>query len=212
MLIEEPKNIILNASRRTRNHLRNFFGGIVPDAKLAALVGALDDSVIEITTRGNGFVSTAKHKFLIEQIRIGGSSQEFGLFITNEFFQLAGDAPQGIGLVSFTRQVIAARELGFSFIRTYAEGSAHDPDGFIGYYVWARFGFNAPLNEDETIILPTEIKGCNDLNELMLRPEGHEWWRQNGSARDMIFLLSDGELSLTVLRNYLEEKGVKTEL
>ena len=211
MIINEPQNITLKATNSTRKHLRIFFGRTISDTKLAALVGALDESVITITQRGSGFFSEAKHRYLIEQIRIGGSSDEFGLFITNEFFQLTGDAPEGTGLISFIRQVIAARELGFTFIRTYAEGFFDDPDGFVGYYVWARFGFNAPLNEQEIAALPAEYKNCLDLNELMLHG-GQEWWRQNGSARDMIFLLADGELSLAVLRNYLAEKEVQANL
>lgn len=211
MLIKEPKNISLRVTSVTQKHLRKFFGKTISDTKLAALVGALDESIIEITPLGEGFISETKHRFLIEQTRIGGSHEQFGLFITNEFFQLNGDAPAGIGLISFVRQVMAARELNFAFIRTYAEGFLDDPDGFIGYYVWARFGFNAPLSDREVSQLPAEYQGCLDLNDLMLRG-GHEWWRQNGSARDMIFLLSDDELSLEVLRNYLEEKEVQANL
>lgn len=207
----EPQNVSLKIASSTREHLESFFGKAVPDHKLAALVGALDDAVVEIVPHGDGFISSAKHRYLTEQIRIGGSHEDFGLFLRNEFFQLSGDAPEGIGLVSFVRQVVAARELSFAFIRTYAEGSVNDPDGFVGYYVWARFGFNAPLDEEEIAALPEEFEGCADLNALMLHG-GQEWWRQNGSARDMIFLLSEEEPSLTVLRNYLMEKGGKTNL
>ena len=211
MIISEPKNILLNATPPTRKHLENFFGKTIPDNKLAALVGALDESVIEITPIGDGFISVAKHQFLLEQIRVGGSHEELGLFITNESFVLAGDAPEGTGLISFIRQVTAAKEMGFSFIRTHGAGSFDDPDGFIGYYVWARFGFNAPLSEEEVAQLPAEYADCRDLNELMLNG-GHEWWEQNGSSRDMIFMLSDEELSLTVLRNYMAERKVQVEL
>jgi hypothetical protein len=210
MIVTVPKDISLKATASTRKHLEAFFGAAVPDNKLASLVGALDGSIIEIAPLGEGFISRARHQYLIEQIRIGGGG-EAGLFLTNEFFQLTGDAPEGTGLISFIRQVTAARDLGFTFIRTYAEGSVSDPDGFIGYYVWARFGFNAPLEEHEIENLPPELGKCRDLNDLMMRG-GQEWWRQNGSGRDMIFLLSDGELSLTVLGNYLADKEVEVEL
>jgi hypothetical protein len=98
-----------------------------------------------------------------------------------------------------------------SFIRTYAEGSFEDETGFIGYYVWARYGFNAPLSEEEIDSLPTDLVGCTSLNEIMLK-EGQDWWRHEGSGRDMIFMLSENEPSLGVLRNYLREKGVKEQL
>lgn len=117
----------------------------------------------------------------------------------------------GTGLVSFIRQVVAAKELGFAFIRTYAEGYFDDPDQYIGYYGWTRFGFNAPLEEPEIETLPQELEGCADLNDLMVCG-GQKWWRRNGTARDVIFSLSEDELSLTVLRNYLAEKEVETAL
>lgn len=211
MIINEPDKITLKISASTKEHLEVFFRGEVPKRKLAALVGALDEAVIEIIPLGNGFLSTARHKYLVEQTRIGGSAADLGLFITNEFFGLTGDAPEGTGLICFIRQVVAAKELGFTFIRTYAEGYFDDPDHYIGYYVWARFGFNAPLETTELKVLPQELKNCEDLNDLMVRG-GHEWWRRNGSARDMIFSLSEDELSLTVLRNYLAEKEVETDL
>src|SRR5687767_8903036 len=110
MIISEPKGISLKATEATREHLAFFFGDVIPDSRLAALVGALDGSVVEITPLGDGFISRARHQYLIEQIRIGGSG-EAGLFLTNEFFQLTGDAPEGTGLISFIRQVTAAREL-----------------------------------------------------------------------------------------------------
>lgn len=213
MIIDEPKDITLNISEKTRKHLEMFFGKTIPDNKLAALVGAIDGSVIEISPRGNGFVSDAKHEYLVEQTRIGGKDEDLGLFIINEYFMLTGDAPEGIGRTSFIRQVITARELGFRFIRTYAAGSIDDPDGFIGYSVWAKFGFNAALKPNEIESLPPEYNDCKDLNSLMLLG-GEEWWIQNGSGRDMIFFLSDdeGELSLAVLRNYLLEREVEIEL
>ena len=211
MIIKEPENVALKISDSTRKYLKLFFGKDVPTRKLAALVGALDDAVVSITPLGNGFISDSKHKYLIEQTRIGGGSEDLGMFIKNEFFQLTGDAPDKIGLISLVRQVVAARELGFAFIRTFAEGYAGDPDYYIGYYVWARFGFNAPLKEQEISNLPQELAGCADLTDLMLNG-GHEWWKQNGSARDMIFPLSDDELSLIVLRNYSKEMRMETDL
>lgn len=90
MIINEPENIMLTISDSTKEHLKRFFGEEVPEGKLAALVGALDEAVVEITPLGDGFLSTARHRYLIEQTRIRGSAADFGLFITNEFFSING--------------------------------------------------------------------------------------------------------------------------
>ena len=213
MTIDEPKGVTLNITEATRRHLDAFFGKTVPDSKLAALVGAIDGSVIEIVPRGDGFVSNAKHEYLVEQTRIGGEDGQFGLFIVNEYFRLTGDAPEGLGRTSILRQIFTARELGFSLISTYAAGSIDDPDGYIGYHIWAKFGFNAPLEPHEIENLPPEYKDCKDISSLMLQG-GEEWWRQNGSGRGMIFSLSDedGELSLAVLSSYLLDREVEIKL
>lgn len=211
MIITDPENISLKISAIGRAHLNKFFGKDVPDQKLAALVGALDESIITLTPLGKGFVSFAKHEYIIEQTRIGCSDSKQGLFITNDFFQLSGDAPNRTGLISFARQVKAARELGFSFIRTRAEGSPNDPDGFNGYYVWARYGYDALLEQEFLSKLPKRFGKCISLNDLMLHG-GKNWWRRHGSACDMIFSLSEDEPSLTVLRNYLVEKEMEIDL
>lgn len=144
-------------------------------------------------------------------VAVCDSNVGFSPFISNVFFALTPDAPNGLGLLSFVRQVAAAQKLGFTFIRTFAEGKFDDPTNFIGYYVWARFGFNAPLEENELEDLPTELTGCLDLNDVMLRG-GQDWWRQAGTGRDMIFMLAEETPSINVLRSYLAEKGVEYKL
>lgn len=207
----KPQNATLVISEFSRKQLRKFFGRVVSDVQLAALVGALDDAVVEISFSRSSFEAVVKHEYIVEQYRIVGSASNLGFFINNVFFELVADAPDGLGLLSFVRQVAAAGQLGFSFIRTFAEGYFGDPNNFIGYYVWARFGFNAPLEPDEIAGLPPELEGCEDLNAVMLRG-GEAWWRQVGTGRDMIFMLSDDEPSVNVLRGYLAEKGTDLSL
>lgn len=90
---QRTREHIFIGSEATRKHLAAFFGDALPDSKLASLVGALNGSVTEITPLGSGFLSRARHRYLVEQTRSGGSG-EAGLFLTNEFFQLTGDAPR----------------------------------------------------------------------------------------------------------------------
>ena len=129
--------------------------------------------------------------------------------IHNDLFRTSAAAPPGTGLRSFARQVAGARALGVSYIEAYAAGSLRTPD-WNGYYTWARFGYNADLYEEELLLLSTQSKfsGIADLNDLIRLPEGIAWWKRYGRGRNMTFDLSDGSKSLSILRDYLWEKGV----
>ena len=93
--------------------LRLFLRRPILDKTLAGLVGALDNSVIDITCNSTGFRAGIKHEYIVEQYRVAGSISESSYFISNVFFELTGDAPEGLGLQSFARQVNAACRLGF---------------------------------------------------------------------------------------------------
>lgn len=77
--------------------------------------------------------------------------------------------------------------------------------------MWARYGYNAPLKPDEIALLPDELKGCKTLNDIMRR-KGKDWWKVNGSERDMVFSLDKRSSMMSVLRTYIEELGLDVEL
>ncbi|HEX4946442.1 MAG TPA: hypothetical protein VFZ34_07265 [Blastocatellia bacterium] len=74
----------------------------------------------------------------------------------------------------FLAQVEAARTLGIRRILVSAAGSPR-PGDYNGYYTWARFGFNAELDEYAQEELPIYLATACSLNELM-QLGGSAWW------------------------------------
>lgn len=119
---------------------------------------------------------------------------------------LAPDAPKRLATVAFGLMAIAAYRHGFACIVLYAAGKGpidrSDPDGFVGYLVWPKFGFDAPVAAVELNRAPcSALRACKTVQDLMsVHPD---WWADHGSAREMRFDLRAGSRSWRILLNYL---------
>ena len=205
-MIFQPQNIKIGCSNSVRKAIEKIIGKSLSDAELSMLVGAIDYSTVEFSEYANNtFLAQIKHKHILEQVRLLGKTSSGVLYLKNEVFQTHPDSPKKIGLVSLAREIYQAKNLGFSYIRTFASGKKGDEN--IGYYIWARFGFNAPLTAKEKAKLPDFLKSANDLNDIFLLG-GKFWWLQNGTGRDMIFELGENKKSYQIWQAYLQEKGV----
>jgi hypothetical protein len=122
------------------------FGRRLSDIELGAVVGALDDSALTVDTRGRRLITSATHPQVIRQIRSIERDPDGELFLHNEeFFKRARATRDGLGLKSFGTQVLAARTLGVGYIKATIAGNLKTIDRVNGYFVWALYGFNAPL-------------------------------------------------------------------
>lgn len=205
-MIYQTQNIKISCSSSTRESIENVIGQRVSDSEIARLVGAIDTSTVEISEYANKtFLAQIKHKHILEQVRIFGKTSGNVLYLKNEVFQTQPDSPKKIGLVSLAREIYQAKKFNFAYIRTFASGKKGDEN--IGFYVWARFGFNAPLTTKEKAKLPDFLKTANDLNDIFLLG-GKFWWWQNGTGRDMIFELDESKKAYQIWQAYLQEKGV----
>ena len=119
---------------------------------------------------------------------------------------LSPKAPEQFTTVAFGRMAIDAYRLGFQHINLFAAGHGPleeaDEDALIGYAIWPKFGFDAP-------VLPAELHRFPDArlthphtvqDVLAAAPE---WWQQHGSARAMTFDLTPHSRSWSVLLHYL---------
>lgn len=119
---------------------------------------------------------------------------------------LAGDAPERLATVAFGLMAISAYRLGFRHISLFAAGNGpidpDDPDGFVGFAVWPKFGFDAPLEPAELNMAPSEaLRACRTVQEVnVVDPE---WWNVHGRGREMRFDLNAGSRSWKILLNYL---------
>ena len=119
---------------------------------------------------------------------------------------LEADAPERLATVSFGLMAIAAYRLGFDHIMLFAAGNGpidpDDLDGFVGFVVWPKFGFDAPLHPAELNAAPTEaLRACQTVQDVIATDP--DWWGEHGRGRDMSFDLTANSRSWRILLNYL---------
>lgn len=179
------------------------------NTEIANLLGAPDGSRITVSDHGNESI-----KFRIEHEFISGASSrelqvyEGGYILSiNENLSLKPQYQhQGIGARMFGTEAIGAKELGVTQIMLFAARGSKDE--YNGYRTWPRYGFDAPLEEEERAVLPMDLHNITTVRELVKSPMGREWWRVKGNGRTMFFDLNDDEAWET-LESYLESRGIK---
>jgi hypothetical protein len=121
---------------------------------------------------------------------------------------LADDAPARLATVSFGLMAITAYRLGFKRISLFAAGrgplAPDDPDAFVGYDVWPKFGFDAPIDPVELnrFQMP-ELANVRTVQEFIaIAPQ---LWTHRGIGRTMDFDLTPRSRSWSILLNYLFE-------
>lgn len=208
------KNINAIYAEGAREFARQLIARDFTDEELADAVGALDDATLKVIkkTGAEEIRIEIEHSWIKEQHRWMRRDLSGHLLIFNYKFYKQLGAPRGIAIDSFQRQVAGARALGVKRIETFGAGdclSASQPNGEIGYLVWAKFGFDAPLPEKyrRQAARNPALVGVNTLNELMARPGGEKWWHDFGAGLKMVFDLSPGSSMMDVFRNYLRRKG-----
>ena len=118
---------------------------------------------------------------------------------------LKDDAPERFCTVAFGLQACTALRLGFAEVTVFAGGRGYgalalDKDDLVGYQVWPKFGFDAPLQAVDLNREPrfVDCQCVQDIVEL-----DAEWWAANGHGIEMRFDLSPDSRSWRVLLNYL---------
>jgi hypothetical protein len=119
---------------------------------------------------------------------------------------LADDAPERLATVAFGLMAISAYRLGFDHISLFAAGNGpidpEDPEGFVGFAVWPKFGFDVPLEPAELNMAPFEaLRACRTVQDVIAVDP--DWWNVHGRGRDMRFDLSADSRSWAILLNYL---------
>lgn len=118
---------------------------------------------------------------------------------------LAPDAPARLCTVAFGLMACTACRLGFSKITLYAAGNgrfgrAPGEDDLIGYLIWPKFGFDAPLVPADLNRAP-HLAHCASVQDVLAADA--PWWTRFGRGREMTFDLEAGSRSWGVLLHYL---------
>lgn len=158
-----------------------------------------------------GLYVKSQHDWIESYNRVGiykvetGDDELTGVFIDNVFF--VKDAPAQLGTLSFAYLALAAYEMGYHEITLLAGGGAGtnaagwDPPGMVGYKVWPKFGFDAPLEEGETSQVAS-LSNCKTVREV--RQQDLDWWENvGGDGRVMRFDLTPASDAWQTLLNYI---------
>ena len=203
-----PRQVLFDDS--AQDLLRQFFGRDLSHVELANLVGALDESALFVEGRGDRVLVQIKHRKLKTHDVIIAHTAAGKVFVRIDELEFAAfHRGQREGVKMLLRQITQARKLGVAYLEAEADGNAKTFARRNGFYVWARFGFDAPLAQTKTAALPQRLKfiegrEARTLNDLMLR-DGQSWWRANGAECLTFFDLRDNSNSLRVLEKYLLE-------
>ncbi|HSK73971.1 MAG TPA: hypothetical protein VK892_19890 [Pyrinomonadaceae bacterium] len=202
------------ADRKAGEVVRFLFGRELSETELANLVGAFDDSLMRVEARGEIlFVQIFHPRLKIHHVFIA-KTPEGRLFLRiDEIEILPGERRKALGAALFQRQVEQARKLNVTYIEAETDGNWKTFHLRSGYYVWARYGFNALLTAADKISLPPElrfieergkIRETADLNDIMLLG-GQKWWKENGGARYTVFDPAENSKSRRVFEKYMLE-------
>ena len=125
-----------------------------------------------------------------------------GLHI-DQYFLHEHHAPPALGTVAFALCAITAHLAGLSHVSLVAAGGSGFVNHHIGYKVWPKLGFNAPLLPNEVAQAP-HLAHCQSVQDVLSTDA--DWWDQNGSQRIMMFDLSAFSASWEKLLPYVGRK------
>lgn len=111
--------------------------------------------------------------------------------------------PPTLGTVAFALCAITAHLAGLSHISLVAAGGQGFGRSYVGYKVWPRLGFDAPLWPDEVAPAP-HLADCRSVQDVLAVDAA--WWDNHGSQRVMTFDLNASSISWLKLLAYADRK------
>jgi hypothetical protein len=177
------------------------FGSPKTRDEIASIVGAPDGSTITLTREGSDIFVRIKHPDIHKMSRYIRTDADGKLFIYNDYFMLNPDIKQvGRGLEIFNKQLRASVANDVQYFKCFGAGSKSRIDEWSGYYVWPRYGYQAPLQADDAAAL---LKYGDNVSDVMKTPKGQADWKELGNGRDFKFHLNDGSYSRETFDKYL---------
>lgn len=161
---------------------------------------------ISIQRLGSAFIiATFSHCHYRNYIGLGPHPQDPnrpGLYM--QLVEVNSDGQHnGIAAHILAEQVQCAQRLGYDRISGIAERKGN----YVGYYAFARLGFDRVFLPERRKALPTEFSQVVRLSDLMKLENGREWWLQNGWPVDVEFDVAPNSASVAMLKAYFAEKG-----
>ena len=111
--------------------------------------------------------------------------------------------PPTLGTVAFALCAITAHLAGLSHVSLVAAGGHGFGRSYVGYKVWPRLGFDAPLWSGEVAKAP-HLADCRTVQDVLAVDAA--WWDNHGSQRVMTFDLRASSASWLKLLPYAGRK------
>jgi GNAT superfamily N-acetyltransferase len=175
----------------------------VAPADLADLAGADDEALVQVVNPVESILTLAadspNYRFTGRLIRQPDECLELHI---DEVFVPDSGQREGVGTQALNRQIQAARRFAFRRIKLLAVRGG----SYVGYKVWPKFGFDAPLRltAKQRASLPESLQPATKLSDLYTDPVGIGWWEKNGFSLAVEFDLLPGSLSLFMWKAYLK--------
>ncbi|CAB3752468.1 hypothetical protein LMG29542_01764 [Paraburkholderia humisilvae] len=120
--------------------------------------------------------------------------------------QVKGVATRMVALCANTATALGFRQIELQAIQSAESTTAMRHNGA---YTFARLGFDGAISDEVVRKLPSELKGCRRLLDLVETPSGVKFWREHADSTAMSFDLSPGSRNWAALRRYLNEKRIR---
>lgn len=141
------------------------------------------------------------------------------LYIKDVFFT-KGLAPAALAGTMVKRMARVATRLGFKNIQLLAAGGrfcqgipGRPGERYWGFYAWAQYGFDMPLDKNNRAIVPyfpyhpPKLAGCNTVQEVLALEGGDAYWRVNGDGNFMTFTLRSNRSERKLLARVALKEG-----
>jgi hypothetical protein len=131
-------------------------------------------------------------------------------YIENHFSEVTSQG-KGTGTRVFGDQVAHATAHGIDRIEMIAARSfkADGSDSLIGYKVWPKFGFDAPIHPETRARLPKPLRKAKNVSDLMQTEAGRSFWAERGGGIEAKFDLNPGSASHKIWDDYRAAKAAK---
>lgn len=156
----------------------------------------------------NGWIQPGHWNSVGIYTTVDGQGVYLNSFLDHIFYRDDNDVPDRLATAGFVLLAVAAHRLGFRKISLLAAGGAPQfradwgAEGMIGYVVWPKFGFDAPVQAEEVAGV-TKLEDCRTV-QAVLECDPVWWEKEGGNGRVMEFDLTPRSASWSVLINYVK--------
>ena len=168
-----------------KSDIKKFFGKEIDDDTIGAIANGVDKAKIRVSITVYGDTAELSIRwddFGDEKMAATRTLHRDGkgkLSIHNDYFKINNDSPhKGKGVEFFVNQVNALREVGVSYIETFAAGHAFH-ETLNGYYAWPRMGYEGTMEDDTFANFPKDVQ------------------RKLGTSRSVLDLMDMKEINVT---------------